>query len=221
MKRHRAFIVSLSLTSMVAGAGAVGYGCSDDKDRPSSFDDDDAGKGSRDAKASGGGDATSGSALTAVATLEPTSSASQVGGTASFTEEDGKVTAVINVTNGGTAGLHGLHLHQNPACGTTGDGGPASPVTPGGGAGAHWNPADAGHAYPTAPSHHAGDMGNITIKDDGTGTLTITSESWTVKDGPMSVVGHAVIYHAGTDDGVTAGTGDAGARAGCGVITKP
>jgi Cu-Zn family superoxide dismutase len=64
-----------------------------------------------------------------------------------------------------------------------------------------------------------GDLGNITINSDGTGKLVQTSSVFSVKPGPYSVVGHAVIYHANLDDGLPP-VGNAGARPGCGVITS-
>jgi Cu-Zn family superoxide dismutase len=36
--------------------------------------------------------------------------------------------------------------------------------------------------------------------------------------GPLSVIGRAVVFHQGTDDGTTQPTGNAGARPGCGII---
>src|SRR5690606_7974594 len=90
----------------------------------------------------------------------------------------------------------------------------------GGAAGGHWNPGGTGHGLPGSAAHHPGDMGNITIAADGTGTLSLTATGFTVNPagGALSAVGKAVIFHQGTDDGVTQPTGNAGGRAGCGVI---
>jgi Cu-Zn family superoxide dismutase len=74
------------------------------------------------------------------------------------------------------------------------------------------------HAGPMDAQHHAGDLGNIEIKADGTGDLTITSKMLTVKPGPNSVLGRAVIFHEKADDLKTQPTGNAGARFGCGVV---
>jgi Cu-Zn family superoxide dismutase len=65
---------------------------------------------------------------------------------------------------------------------------------------------------------HAGDLGNIEIKADGTGDLALTSDMITVKPGPNSVVGRAVVFHEKADDLTTQPTGNAGGRLGCGVI---
>jgi len=154
------------------------------------------------------------------ADIRPTSEASQVQGTATFTEENGETTVVVNIDHGlspGTAGQRGLHIHQNDNCtATTSDAG----TVPGGGAGAHWNPTDSAHGYPTNAGHHLGDLGNIEIKADGTGTLTYKSKEFQVHDGSTSVVGHAIVFHQQTDDGVSQPVGNAGARPGCGVIVK-
>jgi Cu-Zn family superoxide dismutase len=65
---------------------------------------------------------------------------------------------------------------------------------------------------------HAGDLGNIEIKADGTGDLDMTDDMLTVKPGPNSVVGRSVIFHEKLDDLTTQPTGNAGGRFGCGVI---
>jgi superoxide dismutase, Cu-Zn family len=155
----------------------------------------------------------------ATANIGATTEAGTLQGTATFVEQNGAVTAQVAVTGASPAGLHGLHIHQGNNCNAvTSD---AGVVTPGGGAGGHWNPTDAGHGDPASSSHHFGDMGNITIGADGKGSLTLTSTQWRVAgDGPDSVVGHAVVFHAGTDDLMTQPTGDAGARPGCGVIAR-
>jgi Cu-Zn family superoxide dismutase len=74
------------------------------------------------------------------------------------------------------------------------------------------------HAGPKETKRHAGDFGNIEIKADGTGDLDITSDMLTVKPGPNSVVGRAVVFHEKADDLTTQPTGNAGGRFACGVI---
>ena len=85
-------------------------------------------------------------------------------------------------------------------------------------AGGHFNPTTMPHAGPMDAQHHAGDLGNIEIKADGTGDLTITSKMLTVKPGPNSVLGRAVIFHEKADDLKTQPTGNAGGRLACGVV---
>ena len=74
------------------------------------------------------------------------------------------------------------------------------------------------HAAPSDTSRHAGDLGNITIEANGTGHLELVTDLLTVRPGPNSVVGKAVIFHEKADDLKTQPTGDAGGRLGCGVV---
>lgn len=166
--------------------------------------------------ASSGTSGTPAKTLKAKALIKPTSDASTVEGTAEFTEQGAALVVKVTIaSSGGPAGEHGLHIHENGNCDPV-DGGAGL------GAGGHWNPADAGHAYPSAGSHHLGDLGNIVIDDAGAGTtqLTFPSSGIYVHDGANTVVGHAVVFHAMRDDGVTQPVGNAGARPGCGVIAK-
>jgi superoxide dismutase, Cu-Zn family len=144
---------------------------------------------------------------TARATLEPRSG-STVTGTATFTElPEGGVRAVVHIEKA-PPGTHGLHVHEKGDCS-------APDATSAGG---HFNPTTMPHAGPMDAQHHAGDLGNIEIKADGTGELTITSKMLTVKPGPNSVVGRAVIFHEKADDLKTQPTGNAGGRLACGVV---
>lgn len=143
----------------------------------------------------------------AKATLE-SKSGSAVTGTATFTElSTGGVRAHIHIENA-TPGPHGLHIHDKGDCS-------AADATSAGG---HFNPGGMPHAAPTAEKRHAGDFGNIEIGPNGKGDLEITSDLLTVKPGPNSVVGRAVIFHEKVDDLTTQPTGNAGGRFACGVI---
>jgi Cu-Zn family superoxide dismutase len=136
-------------------------------------------------------------------------SGSQMTGTADFLEKDGAVTVTIKLA-GATPGQHGAHVHE------TGDCSDPKAMTAGG----HFNPDNAQHGAPDAPPHHNGDLGNITVGADGTGTLTITTKDLTVAAGPKSVVGKAIVVHAGADDLKGQPAGNSGARAACGVISS-
>ena len=86
-------------------------------------------------------------------------------------------------------------------------------------AGGHFNPAGVPHGGPSDAERHSGDLGNIEIGEDGSGTLTLTSDLITLAAGqPTSIVGLAVILHEGTDDLASQPTGAAGGRIGCGII---
>lgn len=141
------------------------------------------------------------------ATIEPRSDSTATG-TATFTElSTGGVRAVIHVEKA-PPGTHGLHIHEKGDC--------SDPKAAS--AGGHFNPGGMPHSGPMDMKRHAGDLGNIEIKQDGTGDLTITSDMLTVKPGPNSVVGRAVVFHEKADDLKTQPTGNAGGRFGCGVI---
>ncbi len=138
-------------------------------------------------------------------------SASTVTGTATFTSSGPGVTLTLTVA-GATPGEHGVHLHAVGDCSADN----ASSAM------GHWDPSMMTHGLPTVSPHHAGDCGNITVKADGTGTLTITNP-WTIGTGEMTdIVGKAIIVHAAVDDGTSppapATPGNSGARQACGVI---
>jgi Cu-Zn family superoxide dismutase len=117
-----------------------------------------------------------------------------------------KVVAHIEGVEGG--GVRGFHLHE------VGDCTPPDFTS----AGSHFNPTGAPHGAPTAPQHHAGDLGNVTIGADGGAHYEIISRGLTVGPGPNSVVGRSVILHEKADDMTTQPTGNAGGRVACGVV---
>lgn len=133
---------------------------------------------------------------------------SLVGGTVTFTESLGQVTVRAELEGVTPPGPHGLHVHE------VGDCTPPDFASAGG----HFNPTGADHACPPTESRHAGDLGNVMIGDDGTGTLELVTNLLTVTAGPMSVAGRAVVLHSREDDCVTQPSGDSGERIGCGTI---
>ncbi|HEY3172187.1 MAG TPA: superoxide dismutase family protein [Thermoanaerobaculia bacterium] len=141
------------------------------------------------------------------ATIEP-KSGSNVRGWATFTERStGGVRVEVHIENA-PPGVHGLHLHEKGDCSAA----DASS------AGGHFNPGGMPHAGPSDTMRHAGDFGNITIEANGTGHLELVSDLLTVRPGPNSVVGKAIVFHEKVDDLKTQPTGNAGARLGCGVV---
>ncbi|HYV85827.1 MAG TPA: superoxide dismutase family protein [Patescibacteria group bacterium] len=137
--------------------------------------------------------------------LEPTQG-SQVRGTITFTAAPGGVRVVADLS-GLTPGAHGFHVHDKGDCS-------APDATSAGG---HFNPGGTPHGAPDAEKHHAGDLGNITAGDDGKAHLDQIFPFLSLS-GPDSIVGRGFIVHAGKDDMTTQPTGNAGARAACGVI---
>lgn len=134
-------------------------------------------------------------------------SGSELSGKATFTERNGGVLVEIKVKN--TApGWHAVHIHETGDCSS--DDGKS--------AGGHFNPGGHEHGSPHAPVHHAGDLGNMWVEEDGTGHHAIFMPELTIDSGPMAVVGRGIIVHAGIDDLTSQPTGAAGGRIGCGVI---
>jgi Cu-Zn family superoxide dismutase len=134
-------------------------------------------------------------------------SGSTATGTATFTEvSTGGVRVVVEIA-GAPPGVHGLHVHEKGDC--------SAPDASS--AGSHFNPGGAPHAGPADAMRHAGDLGNIEIKGNGKGRLELTTDLLTVRPGPNSVVGRAVIFHEKADDLKSQPTGDAGGRLACGV----
>ena len=136
---------------------------------------------------------------------------SHLTGKATFLEANGKVKLTVMIS-GAEPGTHAVHLHEKGDC-TAPDGASA---------GGHWNPSQENHGkWATAPFHH-GDIGNVEVGANGKGTLTLTTDLWTIGGAPETdVVGKAVIVHAKADDFTTQPTGNAGGRVGCGVVKAP
>lgn len=126
--------------------------------------------------------------------------------TFSITAKD--VTVKVAVT-GAPPGEHAVHLHEKGDCS----------APDGNSAGGHWNPGNDPHGRWTKEHHHLGDIGNMTVGDDGKGEVTLTTDKWTVGSGhPNDVVGKSVIVHEKRDDFTSQPSGNAGGRIGCAVL---
>jgi len=102
-----------------------------------------------------------------------------------------------------------VHLHEHGDCGDAGKG-----------AHGHWNPTNETHGKWGTAAYHSGDIGNVQLDAEGTGTVTVSSDRWTIGgDDKTNILGRAVIVHSGVDDYKTQPTGNAGSRIGCGVIS--
>ena len=133
---------------------------------------------------------------------------SGVTGMAIFTQNGDQITLTIEI-QGASPGLHGVHIHANGDCS----------APDGTSAGGHWNPTDVAHGKWGKGEFHLGDIGNITVGDDGTGSITLTTDLWEIGTGSdVDVIGKGIIVHADADDFVSQPSGAAGARIGCGVI---
>lgn len=144
----------------------------------------------------------------AVAQLEA-KSGSDLRGEAFFVAEGANQVSFGIYVEGVSPGEHAVHLHETGDCSAE----DASS------AGAHWNPTNEDHGQWGVPPFHLGDIGNIVVGEDGDGSLSLTTDSWSLSDeGERAVVGRAVVVHEGADDFTTQPGGAAGARIGCGVI---
>ena len=106
-------------------------------------------------------------------------------------------------------GDHGVHVHMTGRCDA-----PTFET-----AGGHWNPANASHGLENPQGQHAGDMPNLTVTQDGRGTLEYRLEGGSF-DGLLDADGSAFVVHASADDQRTDPSGDSGDRIACGVFGR-
>jgi superoxide dismutase, Cu-Zn family len=163
-----------------------------------------------------GGDDRSGRRAEAV--LRDTSG--QAVGVAVIKERHGKVTVSAAVKRL-APGFHGFHVHSVGEC--------TPPFTSAGG---HFNPDGSGHG------DHAGDLPSLLVNENGRGELRFLTDRFSISD-LFDGDGSALIVHAGRDnyanipdryhshatdtfgpDTDTLATGDAGARAACGIVRR-
>ncbi len=112
-------------------------------------------------------------------------------------------------------GRHGIHFHQNAKC----DGPDFKP------AGRHFNPDGKKHGLQNPEGHHAGDMMNFSVNEQGKAMLKLTDNDVSLGDGTdghslFSNGGTALVIHANADDMKTDPSGNSGDRIACGVVTK-
>ncbi len=128
---------------------------------------------------------------------------SDLTGTATFMETDSGVHVVIEIEDA-TAGLHAAHLH----IGSCADIGP------------HWHPigvpagtvgVPVAEATLGTPPIGVGEIGNISVGEDGTGVLEFTTPFWSVGGDPSTdILGKLILIHETGDTFQTnphAGTG--------------
>lgn len=135
-------------------------------------------------------------------------------GTAKIGEGPGGVTVEVDV-EGLEPGKHGIHIHENGVC--TAPDFKAS-------AGGHFNPTGKEHGFDNPKGHHAGDLKNLEVDEDGKAkgyleapdvTLELGQENSLIDDG-----GTALVIHEGKDDYKTDPAGDSGKPVACAEITS-
>ncbi len=146
-------------------------------------------------------------ARTARAQIEATEG-NQASGVVQFAEQNGTV-RIEATLRGLTPGAHGFHIHEKGDC--------SAPDASS--AGDHFSPNDAPHGSPRDLPHarHVGDLGNAIAEENGVAEIVVEDAEIRL-DGADSIIGRAVIVHAGQDDFETQPDGDAGDPVGCGVI---
>ena len=148
----------------------------------------------------------------AEAILSGTQSDTTVTGTVSFSENNGKVKMMLDITVPKKANQSvAVHIHEHGSCGDMGKE-----------AHGHWNPTKMNHGKWGSAAFHSGDIGNVDLNAEGKGTLELETDLWSVSgtDTTKNILNKAIIVHGGVDDFTTQPTGNAGSRIGCGVINK-
>ena len=90
--------------------------------------------------------------------------------------------------------------------------------------GEHFNPAGKQHGFDNPNGHHAGDIMNVTVKDDGAVMVTVKNDdvvlgTSTESNSLFANGGTSIMIHAKADDLKTDPSGNSGDRIACGVIT--
>ena len=130
-------------------------------------------------------------------------------------EPVGRAIRVIAEVQGLAPGRHGIHFHAVGRC--DGAGGFAS-------AGDHYSPPPLDtrqHGLENPAGPHAGDLPNLVVGADSSGTLSTETDRLTLLPGTQSVFdddGTAIVIHAGEDDQRSDPAGDSGDRIACGVV---
>jgi Cu-Zn family superoxide dismutase len=151
------------------------------------------------------------SAQSVSATADLKSAAGQSMGSATFTQQADGVR--LNVTvKGLPAGKHGIHIHAVGKC----DGPDFAS------AGGHFNPETKQHGALNAAGPHAGDLPNLVVGADGSGSLQFVDTRVTLAKGAANSLfdadASALVIHAAEDDEKTDPSGNSGARIACGLV---
>lgn len=130
-------------------------------------------------------------------------------GSAEFVETPEGVSITVNV-EGLEPGEKGIHIHE------TGSIEPDFEAT-----GGHFNPTEGQHGFENPDGPHAGDLENIVIGEDGTGSYQTVNGMITLSSGQNPILdedGAALVIHAEPDDYRTDPSGESGERVAAGII---
>lgn len=146
----------------------------------------------------------------AVAVLNPTEG-HEAEGVVRFTREGDALRVSVRVS-GLAPGDHGFHVHELGDCSAA----DASS------AGGHFMPFSNPHGARDAERRHVGDLGNLSADASGVAEADFVDSKVTLPgpalSGTASILGRAVVVHAGRDDLASQPSGDAGPRVACGVV---
>lgn len=148
----------------------------------------------------------------AEAVVSGTGSDTTVTGQVNFqTQGNGQVRMMLNLTIPTKANSSvAVHLHEHGDCGEMGNN-----------AHGHWNPTNENHGKWGEGNYHSGDIGNVELDAQGTGSMELTTDRWTIGgDSTTNILNKAVIVHSGVDDYTSQPSGNAGSRIGCGVVNQ-
>jgi Cu-Zn family superoxide dismutase len=89
-------------------------------------------------------------------------------------------------------------------------------------AGGHLNPGARQHGTLNPAGSHTGDLPNLTVTSNGTGTLSaeLSGTKAELEAALFDADGTALVIHAAADDYKTDPTGNSGARIACGVLKR-
>ena len=136
-------------------------------------------------------------------------SGSKLEGTVRLEQTEDGVKVTVSVKNA-PPGMHGTHVHEKADC--SADDGKS--------AGGHFAPDGNPHGLPPAEKRHLGDLGNMEVGKDGTGSLEIVVAKANLQpDDPHSFAAKALIVHEKKDDGGQP-AGNAGKRLGCAELVR-
>jgi superoxide dismutase, Cu-Zn family len=133
-------------------------------------------------------------------------------GTLRFTDQGAAGVLVTGDLRNLTSGQHGIHFHAVSRCDAAGAFASA---------GGHFNPTSRKHGLENPDGPHAGDLPNLEIGANMTGSYRAITTRVTLGNDAQSLLdadGSAVVVHATADDQRTDPAGNSGARVACGVI---
>ncbi len=140
--------------------------------------------------------------------METADSTKEIGTAKFYQLPDGNIKMDLEINYAARADSNvAVHFHEHGECGDMGKA-----------AMGHWNPTKENHGKWGSAAYHSGDIGNIMLDAKGHGTISVTTNRWSIKAGEVnSIVGRGIIVHGGTDD-YTQPAGNSGPRVGCGEI---